>query len=624
MKIQKTTLFKKPILYVISCIALLFVTAALLLWSDLSEGGETKPPMFPDVYFEGVYRIGDSDWHEVKKGKHIPATKGDVTLKGTFHMHFPEKGEYLGYMETGVPIAFFMNHIGITVYENGYEPYVMDTENPICGLSGCGQMWIGYKLRNSGEETVELLIHNPHRFGNDTAIDDFLSNLSVWPDADFDRKILSEGGPQRNSAMVLLVIAFAFLGTAIYSSVLRIKNSKYIWLIGFSVMFAGIYLLFSTDSISFWSNSVILNTTILCISMILFMFFISILAFASLKKVRRIGTVASLLLGCFDITILLIPVFFDVYIYDMMWIWGVAQVLTGITLSGLLIYETACFRKKDSILRVVPALLLISFVIDMGGVLSGSWSGSKVLSYVFLAALIFALVFVLRVVPHNIVAIARAKETELKQARLEAEKSAIEAQLKESRISTMLSQIQPHFIYNTLGNIERLCIKNPEQASELVRNFSLYLRGNFSELDSITPIPFSQEINHVEYYVNIEKVRFPDMTIDYRLECTDFVLPALTVQPLVENAIKHGLMRLESGGTVVIYSYETETHFCIEVTDNGVGFDTTLPIDKKEHVGLYNIRERLREIVDGTLTVDSVVGTGTTATIRIPKEDTAV
>ena len=186
----------------------------------------------------------------------------------------------------------------------------------------------------------------------------------------------------------------------------------------------------------------------------------------------------------------------------------------------------------------------------------------------------------------------------------------------------MLSQIQPHFIYNTLGTIERMCLKDPERAFDLVRNFSLYLRGNFSELDSVTPIRFADEMKHVEYYVNIEKVRFPDIHIEYQMEATDFVLPALSVQPLVENAIKHGLMRLESGGTVTIHSYETTTHFCVEVKDDGVGFDTSLPIEEKKHVGIRNIRGRLKAMVNGELILESKPDVGTTAIIMIPKEVT--
>ena len=218
--------------------------------------------------------------------------------------------------------------------------------------------------------------------------------------------------------------------------------------------------------------------------------------------------------------------------------------------------------------------------------------------------------------------VEKAKELEFQRNRLEAEKNIVEAELKESRISIMLSQIQPHFIYNTLGTIERMCLKDPHKAFDLVRNFSLYLRGNFSELDSVAPIRFADELKHVEYYVNIEKIRFPDMRIEYDIKTTDFVLPALSIQPLVENAIKHGLMRLETGGTVVIRSYETPTHFCVEVEDNGVGFDTSLPIEEKKHVGLRNIRGRLKAMVDGDLILESKPNCGAKAVIMIPKEVT--
>ena len=247
--------------------------------------------------------------------------------------------------------------------------------------------------------------------------------------------------------------------------------------------------------------------------------------------------------------------------------------------------------------------------------------GGVASKYVFIALFILVLGVVLFIIPRNILSLKRAKELELQRSRLESEKNAIEAELKESRISIMLSQIRPHFIYNTLGTIERLCLKDPQMAFELVRNFSLYLRGNLSELDSVAPIRFSDEIKHVQHYVNIETVRFPDIIVEYQLDSADFAIPAISVQPLVENAIKHGLMPLESGGKVVIRSYETKTHFYVEVKDNGVGFDTSVVVDKKEHIGMTNIRERLKAIVNGELIVESAVGVGTKATIMIPKEE---
>ena len=201
------------------------------------------------------------------------------------------------------------------------------------------------------------------------------------------------------------------------------------------------------------------------------------------------------------------------------------------------------------------------------------------------------------------------------------EKIVLNAELAESRISTMMSQIRPHFIYNTLGSIEQLCDLDPKKAGELVHDFSKYLRGNFGELDNPKPILMSQEMDHVHHYVSIENVRFPDMTFTFEMNSEDFRIPALTVQPIVENAIKHGLMKLQKGGTIHVVSYETDSDYCISVEDDGVGFDTNAEIDGRKHLGLRNIRERLKAMVNGTMEIESTVGVGTKVLIKIPKEE---
>jgi LytS/YehU family sensor histidine kinase len=93
----------------------------------------------------------------------------------------------------------------------------------------------------------------------------------------------------------------------------------------------------------------------------------------------------------------------------------------------------------------------------------------------------------------------------------------------------MMSQIRPHFIYNTLGSIEQLCKLDPPKAGDLVHNFAKYLRGNFGELDNPKPILMSKEMEHVHHYISIENVRFPDMTFTFEMNSDDFCIPALTV-----------------------------------------------------------------------------------------------
>ena len=227
---------------------------------------------------------------------------------------------------------------------------------------------------------------------------------------------------------------------------------------------------------------------------------------------------------------------------------------------------------------------------------------------------IVAIVILLRIIPNSINAIAKTKE-------LENEKLALNAELTESRVSTMMSLIRPHFIYNTLGSIEQLCELDPPKAGELVHNFAKYLRGNFGELDNPKPILMSQEMEHVHHYINIENVRFPDMTFSFEMNSNDFLIPALTIQPIVENAIKHGLMKLAKGGTIKVVSYETADNYCITIEDDGVGFDTSVLLDERKHVGIRNIRGRLKAMVNGTLEIESKIGVGTKVLITIPKGD---
>lgn len=103
------------------------------------------------------------------------------------------------------------------------------------------------------------------------------------------------------------------------------------------------------------------------------------------------------------------------------------------------------------------------------------------------------------------------------------------------------------------------------------------------------------------------------------MTCRDFSIPALTIQPIVENAVKHGILRREEGGTVRVKIYETDSSYFITVKDNGVGFDVT-ELERENHIGLRNIKSRLAAMCSGILHIESIVGVGTKITVEIPKE----
>lgn len=201
-----------------------------------------------------------------------------------------------------------------------------------------------------------------------------------------------------------------------------------------------------------------------------------------------------------------------------------------------------------------------------------------------------------------------------------------EAELAQSRNAIMLSQIQPHFLYNALATIKHLCAKQDPRAEEVVASFSKYLRGNMDSLTNKTPIPFDGEIAHLENYLAIERLRFPNVRIVYDLKATDFTLPALTVQPLVENAIRYGVTRKEGGeGAVNVSSCEDDSAWYVRIADDGVGFNPEqVQYDGRSHIGISNTRQRLATMCQGTLDIESVIGKGTTVTVTLPKlkEDT--
>ena len=287
--------------------------------------------------------------------------------------------------------------------------------------------------------------------------------------------------------------------------------------------------------------------------------------------------------------------------------------IANVVLAICLVKEILNSKTNLKWLYIGAFLPLIAFATDVIGVGYGIWKGGIISQYVFTVLFAVAIVMVLKLIPNNINAAEKAKK-------LEMEKIVLNAELTETRISTMMSQIRPHFIYNTLGSIEQLCMLDPPKAGSLVHNFAKYLRGNFGELDNPKPILMSQEMEHVHHYISIENVRFPDMTFSFEMNSEDFHIPALTVQPIVENAIKHGLMKLKKGGMIRVVSCETETDYCVLVEDNGVGFDTSVMIDERAHVGLRNIRERLKAMVNGTMEIESTVGVGTKVLVKIPKE----
>ena len=225
------------------------------------------------------------------------------------------------------------------------------------------------------------------------------------------------------------------------------------------------------------------------------------------------------------------------------------------------------------------------------------------------------------------------KNTELmNEVRL---RSDLEKSLKESELKTLQSQIDPHFLFNVLNTISRLAIfENAEKTQEVSYCFSELLRYTLSK-NRKSNVNVKDEISHAENYLKIQKVRFGDR-LKYKINVEDGIdnvtVPFIIIQPIVENAVNHGISKLKDGGSVNITGYKQDSHIMLEISDNGVGIEESKLVnilsDEKDifedspstGFGLKNVNKRLVHYYGQkySLNIKSKPRIGTRVKIRIP------
>ena len=222
-----------------------------------------------------------------------------------------------------------------------------------------------------------------------------------------------------------------------------------------------------------------------------------------------------------------------------------------------------------------------------------------------------------------------------------------EHELTQMRIRSAVSQMRPHFVFNVLNSIYVLIDQDPETAKTAVSSFSDYLRGIISALETQRLVPFLQELEYIQKYLELEQIRYgEELKVRYDLKTTGFMVPPLSVQPLVENAVKHGLGQKPGGGTLLIRTVRAEKGTRIVIHDDGVGFApeelrnavqdrTEISENEAEMqdaaagredgrsgrrigIGLRNARRRFRLLQNADMTVESAPGQGATVTVTIP------
>jgi len=194
-----------------------------------------------------------------------------------------------------------------------------------------------------------------------------------------------------------------------------------------------------------------------------------------------------------------------------------------------------------------------------------------------------------------------------------------------SKSALLSGQIKPHFMQNCLSTISGLCHNDTDKAVEFITQLSGYLRSSFVLMESDECIPFEKELELIRFYIKIQQTRFVGcIEVEENIQVKDFNVPSLTLEPLVENAIRHGIQGLGRTGHILIETSETENAYIIVIQDDGGGFNVEMVRRKimernNGHVGLKNVERRLMLMARGSFGIESKIGVGTKVTVTIPK-----
>ena len=596
-------------------IVCLLVFVCIFIGKSFSAEGESVSAVLPDCSFQGQYKIGDGEWQDIEPGKHISATHGDVTLKGFFKLHNPETGAILTNVTKGTILHLYINHVNLTISVPNQRDLKFSYELDQLGDIACGQVWQKFIFNGNVDDEVTILIHNPHSFGNESAVDDLLSNVGLYVEGYTEEILAKEADTETTMGIAIVSCALVILGIAIFSKQIRIGMDKAFWLIGGILLSAGIYFLFSPQITVTNSLPLIVNTNVREISKLTYFLFLMCLFTLTIEDgiIKKICYGLSAMNGLSIFVCVIIGLLPNTKFYDTMFYWSIFTMVEYLALAVCILITF----KKTSLLKYLTAisviLIVLALYLDFFALTFGWWE-EVVSQTAFLLIFLVVLIISIRVIPKNIKESYRARE-------LEIERQTLKVELEERKIDIMLSQIQPHFLYNTLNTIYHLCDVDVDRAKTAIDYFADYLRNNINALNDSQIIDFETEIKHVNTYLNLEKIRFGDeLEIEYDLQATGFRVPVLSVQPIVENAVKHGTSKKRGGGKVTISSRETDGQYEIIVTDTGVGFDGDLSKIKKDSVGINNVTQRLKNTCGGSLTIEGEIGIGTKATITIPKK----
>lgn len=512
-------------------------------------------------------------------------------------------------IEHDTNLMFHTSHSYVTVYVDDVQIYSIKTSSEIASVKTPSGLYNVIHACNEGSgKEIRVVVMPVYESFLDQNVTFSLGNVR-----EMMLLQIKDSLAEVTVTTLATVIGLLFVVFGIYLKI-KTKNLMDIVSLGMFSLSIGLWRFFDFSFLSLF----LIDKTVFVYYISLTMLMISMIPFLesvkkefSLKK-QKLFDISAVCIAITSILQLTLQLFGVFSLREMLKV-------THITIIASILLTTICL-----IIRLVrpqeneKRRFSFSFILILGIALD-------MLMYYFRyssAALMFTIISILiYVIGEGIRLVVNQVEKEDKLLSHEIKLAQNEAELSQARFTTMMSQIRSHFIFNILNAISGMCKYDPEKADRTIVHFARFLRSNIDIMQNDELVHFHNALRHIEDYIALEQVRYgDDIQFETDIQIDDFLLPPLVMQPLVENAIIHGLVPKKDGGTITLRTRRDKENIYIIIEDNGVGYDNKTNVSHKS-IGMQNIRFRLEHMVNGTLKTESILGLGTKSTIIIPQKE---
>lgn len=527
----------------------------------------------------------------------------EIKLEGHFNKDIPKNAS----------ILMYSHQIHVEIKKNGKEIYSSRKEKLVTKVShSIGIQWLDFASDGiSKQDNIEIILENEYDNTNQQAYEIFLNNLYFGDKHDLLQQQLYNNKGQIFIAALILIFGIAFLITTIVFKFMKIDILNGYFACGMLLICGSLDSLIDYDYITLiFNNSFMINIIDCFLQMLICEFLLMYLRtfMLTLCTYRIVTTCIHSWMMCL----------LGYFILQSAGIKDITELARSLLIIAcvLIIVTLICLLEEYRKHNDLGTKLLLQSGIFLG-ITAAIEIINVYLNYVYLIV-VFELGLCAFTIVQFFIIMNYAKKSILKAEQVKK----LEKEVVEMRIDIMLSQIQPHFIFNALLAIKQLCVTVPEKAADAINHFALFLRNNLDSINTKECVDFNIELNHIKNYLYLEKLRYEErLNIVYDIKIEDFKVPPLTIQPIVENAVRYGIKRKKQGGTITISTYEEDKDIIIQIKDDGDGFDTDKQFDdKRNHVGIENVRSRLENQCEGHLYINSIKNIGTTVKIAIPKK----